>query len=33
MLVRADEIDNLSKLPVVVAANPDRLPYMKPEDL
>jgi hypothetical protein len=33
LLTRADETDNLSRLPVFVAANPDRLPYMKPEDL
>jgi len=34
LFIRADETDKLSKLSVFVAgANPDKLPYMKPEDL
>jgi len=33
LLTRADETGNLSNSQVFVAANPDRLPYMKPDDL
>ena len=33
LLARADELNVCSQLPTFVAAVPDKMPYMKPEDL